>query len=193
MKKIFTVFLIIIILFLFAMIVSLSMDIHKLEAFIGSVEDDNYIVELQEKTKELKLLQANMDDKISDVESHLDDYIKSGNVDLERIEELLNKTDGIETIHGMITSINRDKQISFNIKPVKVDDQGQYIVNKKSKAIRCSNNFTSYVISEKGLVAVKQESFLNSIENGLEDEQDLVYTFKMVKNRGVQIYEGYKK
>ena len=193
MKKFFTFFLTIIIIFLLVMVVSLSMDIHRLEASIGSIEDDNYIVDLQEKTEELRLLQLNMEEEILNVENHLNSYIKSADANSQRLEDLLNKTDVIETEYGMNTSIYKGDQISLNILPLEVDNQGEYIKGQWNRTIRCDNDFTPYLISEIGLVAISRESFIESIESEIEDNSEIPYTFKIVRGRAVQIYQGYLK
>lgn len=191
MKRTSKILLVIIILVLSLVIISLLMDGQRIERTIETIKDDYQGEEIQRKIKELELGLLKMEDKNLNLELSHNDFVRDTQAQLERLEELLNKTDALETVYGLITSISGDQEISFNILTVEVDDLGEYIPSERNRLIRSENDFTAYLISETGLVSSSQEKFLNTVENEIQDNNQMPYTFKIVKGKAVQIYQGY--
>lgn len=191
MKKIFTTLFIIIMLIVAVVVFSLSMDGQRIEREIESIKEESQTSKLDEKIEELESLQLAVEDEITGLKNEFESSIRARDNDFARLEELLNKTDVVETVYGIVTSIYKGEQVSLTIFPMELDDQGEYIVSGRSRTIRLEKDYTPYLASEVGIVPVSRESFLESLENEVENESETPYTFKVVKSRGVQIYQGY--
>lgn len=120
----------------------------------------------------------------------LTDFIATTNSDLERINELLNKTDAIETVYGIITRISKEEQVSFNILLVEIDNHGKFQKTEEVRKIKCESDFKPYMTGQYSLSSISREEFISFIEESLKNNFEEVFTFKIINGRIVQIHQG---
>lgn len=202
MKEKLIVLTIVIVLILSAVILLFNNDLNKLNASVETLEYDSDIAILHKEIEDLKLLVsdlqaeiANLDMEIGNVQEELpniflDEFIWTTETDFKRVEELLNRIDGIKTVRGLVTGVNRDKELSLDIKLVEFDNEGKYKVTEEEMKILLDDNFTPYMAGQYTLSPIDSEEFIDLMEKNLETGQKDYLSFKMVKGKAVQVYQS---
>lgn len=205
MKEKIVVFAIVIVLILTTVILLFNNDINKLNASVETMEYDSDITILHSEIEQLKLLQIEMETEIASLEKEvnsirgelpnvfLEEFIWTTDTDFNRVEELLNRIDGIKTVYGFLTGVNRGKEISFSIKLGELDDEGKYVKTEKDMEIIFDEYFTPYMAGQYTLSPMDSDEFVNLMERDLATTQEQYLTFKMVNGKAVQIYQGWGK
>lgn len=181
----------------------LGNNLYNLNTTVEAMRSDRAIEIPYEKIRQLDLLQLHIEEKVANFESRidnleykipnqdLDQFIWSTIAELNRIEDLLNKIDGLETVYGVITDLNKSSQISLNVRVAKLDVKGNYHDTQENIEIKLAENYTPYMVGQFTLAPIDNEEFIKVVEQDLKNDFQQGFTFKIVKGKVVQIYQGY--
>ncbi len=109
-------------------------------------------------------------------------FIRSTILELNRIEDLLNKVDGFETVYGIITGIDESREIILNVELADTQEKIQ---------IKLAENCTAYMIAQFSLALIDTEEFVKLLEEEIKNGFPQGFTFKIVNGKAVQIYQGW--
>jgi len=181
MKEKLTLATSIIVLILIIVVLVLSNNLRNLNTTLETMKSDKVI----ENHLEAKV--TSIESRVNDLEfempnQNLDQFIKSTALELNRIEDLLNKVDGLETVYGIITGLDKSREVILN---VELEDTQENI------QIKIAENCTSYMIAQFGVAPIDTEEFLKLLEEELKNGFPQGFTFKIVNGKAVQIYQGW--
>lgn len=190
MKGISKFTLVVVLIILSLVVLSLMMDGQRIQRSMETMEGGNKTEELEKRIELLELSDFQAKEELSKIEANHNNFVKSLELEKQRTIDLLNKTDGLETIYGVIDSLSGDRQKYINIKEMVKDSEGEYSLNDRASRLVADNDFTPYMFTEIGLTALSQEEFLSFIEDEIANESEEIFTFKVIKGKIVQIYQG---
>lgn len=173
-------------------IIILAYNLYQLNSKVQRLENQD-IASLSTEATQVQFEQV--DEKISRIESDLEQlllampnsdltqFVSATTLELARIEELLNKMDGIETVYGKITDlkINDEKEMTL---VVEIPKQQEVVT------LELTENCTFRVVGQFSLVPIETKEFVAMITQNLEDNFYDRFTFKMIGEKVVQIYQG---
>jgi len=171
----------IIVLGLIIVLLVLSYNLHNLNKTIEAMKSD-------------KILQNHLDEKMTSIESRVNNlkfempnqnqnqFVRSTELRLNRIEDLLNKVDGLKTEYGIITGIDKSRGIILNVKLADTQENIQ---------IKLAENCTQYMITEIALAPIDTHEFVKRLEEELKNGYPQGFTFKIVNGKAVHIYQGW--
>lgn len=176
MKEKLTLATPIIVSILIIVILILSNNLHNLNTTVEAMKSDN----LAEKVTSIENSVNNLKFEIAN--ETLDQFIKSTVLELNRMEDLLNKVDGLETVYGAITGLDRSREVILNVEVADTQENIQ---------IKLAENCTYYRIGQFALGPIDTEEFLKNLEEELKNKVRQGFTFKIVNGKAVQIYQGW--
>lgn len=152
--------------------------------------------ELQKKVEELEFLHLELQEEVVEIyerfpKHELNDFIRVTNADLKRTEDLLNKLDGLETVYATINSIEEAERLSFEVKIVDINNDGTTRQTDNIRKIEAIEALTPYAAGQSTLTPVTIEDFLEIIKSDISGDNHEVFTFKLVNNKVVQVYQGF--
>lgn len=173
MTAIVVILVIVVIIFGYALYnMSLTVEAMKSDVIKNkALEDEIYSIEKAIGNIEIEMPEQN-----------IDQYIRATSLQLNRIEDLLNKVDGLGTIFGVITDIDKSNEIILEVELADI---------KEIIRVRMADNCTVYMITEISSVPVETEEFIKMLEEDLKGGFNQGFTFKIVGEKAVQIYQGW--
>ncbi len=181
MKEKSTLITPIIVSILIIIILILSNNLHNLNTAVEAMKSDKVIQNhIEEKI-------TSIENRINDLEiemphQNLDQFIRSITLELNRIEDLLNKVDRLETVYGIITGIDKSREVILNVELADTQENVQ---------IKLAEDCTQYMITEIARVPIDTEEFIKMVEQDLKNDFQQGFTFKIVNGKAVQIYQGW--
>lgn len=179
MKQKLTLAIPIIVLGLIIVVLVLSYNLYHLNTTIEAIKSDNNT-------------QNHLDDKMTSFENRVkniefempnqNQFVRSIELELSRIEDLLNKVDGLETVYGIITGLDQSRGIILNVELADTQENIQ---------IKLAENCTQYMITEIALAPIDTDEFVKLLEEELKNGYPQGFTFKMVNGKAVHIYQGW--
>ncbi|SDK11282.1 hypothetical protein [Natronincola ferrireducens] len=147
-----------------------------------------------EAMKSNEVIENHLEEKITDIENrvnnleiempnqNLDQFIRSTILELNRMEDLLNKVDGLETVFGVITGLDKSSQIILDVELADTQENIQ---------IKLAENCTAYVAGQFTRVPIDTEEFIKMVEQDLKKDFQQGFTFKIENGKAVQIYQSW--
>ncbi|SCY55919.1 hypothetical protein [Alkaliphilus peptidifermentans] len=171
-----TIVLVLIILILF-----LSNNLYNLNTTVEEMKSDkvtqNHLIEkITNIEKRINNMELEMPDE------NLNQFIIATTFDLNRIEDLLNKVDGLETVYGIITGLDKSREVILDVELADTQENIQ---------IKLAENCTVYMVGQFARAPIDTEKFLTLMEEDLKNGFKQGFTFKIVNGRVVQIYQGW--
>lgn len=162
-------------------ILILSNNLYNLNTTVEAIKsNENIQNHLEEKITSIENRISNLEFEMPN--QNLDQFIKATILELDRIEDLLNKVDGLETIYGTITELDKSREIILNVELADTQENVQ---------IKLADNCTQYMIAQFARAPIDTEEFLKLLEEDLKNESPQGFTFKIVNGKAVQIYQGW--
>ncbi len=154
------------------------------------------VEESYERIENLDLLESRMEEKFANLKNRLpkedlDQFIWATTAELNRVEDLLNKMDELETVYGVITGINRVNPMSLDVSLTRLDTKGNYSETKEKMKITLAEKYTPYMAGQLTLAPIPKGEFIDAIEKNLKNDLQEGFTFKTIGGKAVQIYQGY--
>lgn len=181
MKEKVTLATSIIVLILIIVILILSNNLYNLNRTVEAIKSEDFI-------------ESHIEERITSIENSLNSlaldmpnedlnqFIIATRMELNRIEDLLNKIDGLETVYGIITGLDKSREVILD---VELHD------TQESIQIKFAENCTVYMIGQFTLGPIDTEEFLELLEKELVDGLPQGFTFKIVNGKAVQIHQGW--
>lgn len=147
-----------------------------------------------EAMKSGEAIERHLEEKITSIENKVNDleiemcdqnaenFIRSTILELNRMEDLLNKIDGLETVFGIITGLDKSSEIILDVELADTHENTQ---------IKLAENCTVYVVGQFTRVPIDIEEFIKMVEQDLRNDFQQGFTFKIVNRKAVQIYQGW--
>ena len=181
MKQKFTLATPIIVFGLIIVVLILSYNLHNLNRTIEAIKSE-------------KIVQNHIEEKMTSIENRVNNievempkqnqnqFVRSTELELKRIEDLLNKVDEIETVYGIITGLDQSKGIILNV---------ELADTQENVKIKLAANCTQYMITEIALAPIDTTEFVKRLEEELKNGYSQGFTFKIVNGKAVHIYQGW--
>lgn len=171
----------IIVVILIVVMLILSYNLHNLNTTVEAMKSDEFIENhLEEKIMAIENRVNNLEIEIPD--QNLDQFIRSTILELNRMEDLLNKVDGLETVFGVINSLDKSSQIILDVELADTQENIQ---------IKLADNCTVYVAGQFTRIPIDTQEFIKMVEQDLKKDFQQGFTFKIVNGKAVQIYQGW--
>jgi len=181
MKEKLTAAILIIVLILIIVILILSNNLNNSNTTVEAIKSDEVIENhLEEKITSIENRINNLELEMPDED--LNQFIIAITMDLNRIEDLLNKVDGLETVYGIITGLEKSRAVILDV---------ELADTKENIQIKLAENCTTYMVGQFAKELIDTEAFLKVVEEDLENEFTQGFTLKIVNGKAVQIYQGW--
>ena len=181
MKEKLTLATPLIVLILIIVILILGSNLYNLNTTVESMKSDEVIENhLEEKIfsieNRINTLELDMPDE------NLNQFIIATTLDLNRMEDLLNKVDGLETVYGIITGLDKSRGVTLDV---------ELADTQESIKIKLADNCTVYMAGQFTRGQIDTATFIKMVEQDLKNDFQQGFTFKMVNGKAVQIYQGW--
>lgn len=140
-------------------------------------------------------LESNLEERFTVVESELNKYSFENiernisqlgsmyTLELSRMEDLINRVEGIDTVYGQITGMS-ETSTDLNLDIVLAD-------SNETSRVYLEDDCSVYMISENGLVLIDLSEFKKYLGADLDNAINSGYTFKLIEGKVVHIYQGW--
>ena len=180
MKEKLTLVTSIIVLVLIIVVLILSYNLHNLNTAIEAMKSDKVIQNNLEEDNSIENRVNNLELEMRN--QNLNQFVRLTKLELNRIEDLLNKVDGLETVYGIITGLDQSREVILNVELADTQENIQ---------IKLAEDYTPYMITEIALAPIDTEEFVKVIEKDLKNESPQGFTFKILNGKAVQVYQGW--